>query len=162
MAAIFISFIHEEQAVAAAVQRLLRAHLRGENAFLSADEWQIFAGQQWLDRIKEELRPARVVILMLSPRSVERPWVNFEAGAAWLTGKAIVPACFAGLSKGTLPKPYSNIQALDLPEDAYYLVRSTAHHLNLIAPPPISHGSAEVQGLAAAIEEVKRSLDQDA
>jgi TIR domain len=110
MADIFISFIHEEEAVAVAVQQLLRAFLGNRNVFLSADEWQIFAGEQWLDRIKSELQPAKVVVLLLSPRSVQRPWVNFEAGAAWLTGKVIVPACFAGLSKGTLPKPYSNIQ----------------------------------------------------
>lgn len=158
MADIFISFIHEEQTVATALQQLLRASLGNQNVFLSSDEWQIFAGEQWLDRIKEELSPAKVVVLMLSPRSVQRPWVNFEAGAAWLTGKILIPACFAGLSKGALPKPYSNIQALDLPDDAYYLIRSVAHHLKFpIVPPPIVFGSPELQKLKDSIQEVGKT-----
>jgi TIR domain len=69
MADIFISFIHEEQVVAVAVQQLLRPFLGNRNVLLSADEWQIFAGEQWLDRIKAELQPAKVVVLLLSPRS---------------------------------------------------------------------------------------------
>lgn len=153
MADIFISFIHEEQAVAVAVQQLLRPFLGNRNVFLSADEWQIFAGEQWLDRIKAELQPAKVVVLLLSPRSVQRPWVNFEAGAAWLTGKVIVPVCFAGLSKGTLPKPYSNIQALELPDDDYYLIRSVSNHLKLPPPPPAFDG-AEQRALREAIRQV--------
>ncbi len=154
MADIFISFIHEEQPVAVAVQHLLRASLGNQNVFLSADEWQIFAGEQWLDRIKAELQPAKVVVLLLSPRSVKRPWVNFEAGAAWLTKKVIIPACFAGLSKGTLPKPYSNIQALDLPEDDYYLIRSVLHHCNFGPPIMPDINTADQQALREAIRQV--------
>lgn len=73
MADVFISFIHEEQAVALAVQRFLSRYLQ-HTVFLSADEWQVFAGEIWLDRIKDELNEARVVVLMLSQRSVDRPW----------------------------------------------------------------------------------------
>jgi hypothetical protein len=138
MAQIFISFIHEEEAVADALQRFLKEQL-GHDAdmFLSSDKWQIFAGELWLERIRDELKNASVVILMMSKRSVERPWVNFEAGAAWLTGKVIIPACFGGLSKGDLPKPYSSIQAVDLKENPYYLLSSICHHLGRIAPLPI-------------------------
>jgi hypothetical protein len=159
MADIFISFIHEEQVVAVAVQQLLRPFLGNRNVLLSADEWQIFAGEQWLDRIKAELQPAKVVVLLLSPRSVQRPWVNFEAGAAWLTGKVIVPACFAGLSKSTLPKPYSNIQALDLPDDDYYLIRSVSHHLKLPPPPPVFDG-AEQRALREAIRQAVETASE--
>ncbi len=152
MADVFISFIHEEQEVASAVQDLLRDQLKQNKIFLSSDEWQIYAGEQWLDRITKELAPAKVVVLMLSPRSVQRPWVNFEAGGAWLTGKAIIPACFNGLTKGNLPKPYSNIQALDLPGDAYYLVRSVSHHLgSLIPPPPFFIGDKAMEKLEKAL-----------
>jgi hypothetical protein len=152
MADVFISFIHEEQAVATAVQKILRVSLSKQNVFLSSDEWQIFAGEQWLERIKEELKSAKVVVLMLSPTSVNRPWVNFEAGAAWLTGKLLIPACFGGLSEGDLPKPYSNLQALDLPDDTYYLVKSVAHHLGLaVLPPPLVLGSPEEKELEEAI-----------
>ncbi len=152
MADVFISFIHEEEAVAKAVQDILKHHL-GTKAFMSADDWQIFAGEIWLERIKGELEEAKVLLLMLSEASVARPWINFEAGAAWLTGKAIVPVCFKGLVKSTLPKPYSSIQALDIPDDAYYLVRSVSHHLGKGPPPePFPLDGPEERMLAEAID----------
>jgi hypothetical protein len=135
VADVFISFIHEEQQVAEAVQGLLRDMLPTGSVFLSSDRWQMFAGEVWLDRIRGELLSAKVVVLLLSRCSVTRPWVNFEAGAAWWL-KAVVPACYGGLTKGSLPKPYSGIQALDLRDEWYYLVSSVAHHLGVPLPPP--------------------------
>jgi hypothetical protein len=136
MADIFISFVHEDAAVASAVQQFVRESYESQKVFLSADEWQVFAGDDWLQRIREELEPAKIVLLLLSERSVSRPWVNFEAGGAWLTGKKIIPVCVGKLDKGGLPKPYSSWQALHLPEDAYFLLTSLGHHLHLISPPP--------------------------
>jgi hypothetical protein len=57
-----------------------------EEVFLSSDKSQIYAGDLWLQKIKEALSAAELVILMLSQRSVARPWVNFEAGPrGWRT-----------------------------------------------------------------------------
>jgi hypothetical protein len=141
MADIFISFSHEEVRVAEAVQRFLQAHLSDHNGvFLSADQWQVYAGDQWLDRIIVELRTAKVVISLFSPVSVKRPWVNFEAGAAWVREETrLIPVCFGGVSKGKMPKPYSSIQAVQLEDfsDQYYLLSSTLHHLNKMTPPPV-------------------------
>lgn len=140
---VFISFIHEEASVATAVQKLIQKKL-GKKAFLSSDQWQIYAGEVWLDRIRAELASAKVVVLLLSRTSIGRPWVNFEAGAAWLTAeKAIIPVCYGGLTKNTLPKPYSEIQALNLKQEGYYLVKSIAHHLGL--PPPSPRDYADYQ-----------------
>jgi hypothetical protein len=88
---------------------------------------------------------------MLSKASVARPWINFEAGAAWLAKKPIIPACFGGLTKDTLPKPYSGIQALNLPDDLDYLVKSVARHLSpdAIGPPPFFHKSYAYRIVAA-------------
>ena len=153
MAEVFISFIHEEEIVAKAVQEVLRYHLK-RPVFMSADVWQVLAGEIWLDRIAQELEEAHVAVLMLSAESVARPWINFEAGAAWLTHKIIIPACFSGLTKGSLPKPYSSIQALNLPEDVYYLVASVAGHLAppQMAPLPFRPDGQEVQMVRDAIE----------
>jgi hypothetical protein len=158
MADIFISHIHEEEKVADELLKFLRSELdRSTEVFLSSDSWQVYAGEIWLDRIREELTAAKVVVLMLSPKSVERPWVNFEAGAGWLTNKVIIPVCYGGLGKSSLPKPYSNIQALDLENESYYLVRSLHHHLNpgtLMSPPSPKEKFA---GVRAALEELKSS-----
>ncbi len=162
MAEVFISFIHEEKEVARAVQELLQDKLR-ERPFLSADTWQVFAGEDWLKRIKEELESAKVVVLMLSQRSVKRPWVNFEAGAAWLADKVVIPVCFGGLSKGSLPKPYSSLQALDLPNDWYYLVSSIAHHLGVLAPLPSPPGrdGEVVARLKHTLNEVRSEIERE-
>lgn len=134
---IFISYIHEEETVAKGVQKFLETLLPSQtDVFLSSDRWKIYAGEIWLDRIRRELGEAKVVILMLSSLSVERPWVNFEAGAAWLTEKAIIPVCFGGMDKGRLPKPYSSIQALNIVDESDYLVSSVCHHLGLKPPAP--------------------------
>lgn len=157
VADVFISFIHEEQRIAEALQAYLEAHLQHlvpHGVFLSADDWQVFAGEIWLERIRHELQEAKVVVLMLSQKSIERPWINFEAGAAWLANKALIPVCYGGLTKGHMPKPYSGIQGLDLPDDTYYLLRSVQHHLNPTGfpPPPPPPGEHELAEINAALK----------
>src|ERR1700732_2678865 len=92
MARLFVSFVHEDEKLAWAVQDLLQTELNlHEEVFLLSDKSQIYAGDLWLQKIKEALSAAEIVILMLSQRSVARPWVNFEAGAAGLGGKRAIP-----------------------------------------------------------------------
>lgn len=150
MGDVFISFIHEERAIATAVQKLLREQL-DLKSFMASDPWQIYAGEDWLARILKELKAATVVVSMLSAESIKRPWINFEAGGAWMLGKHLLPVCFGGLAIEGLPKPYSNIQALALPDDAYYLVTSVAHHLEKLPPPPFLSEGDEINGIRAAL-----------
>jgi hypothetical protein len=156
MAEVFISFIHEEEEVANAVRAYLDEALNELAAektaiFMASDQWQIYAGEIWLDRVMQELKNAKLVILMLSTESVRRPWVNFEAGGAWLRDIPLIPVCYGALTKDSLPKPYSSIQALDIPPELYYLATSAAHHLKLaIAPPPKEYKAELGVGYAIA------------
>src|ERR1700730_3051499 len=132
MARLFVSFVHDAEKPASAVQDLLQTELNlGKEVFLSSDKSLIYAGDLWLEKIKEALSAAEIVILMLSRRSVTRPWVNFEAGAAWLADKKLIPVCYGNLSTDALRHPYSAIQALNLQSEPYYLVKSVNHQLNL-------------------------------
>jgi hypothetical protein len=154
MARIFVSFVHEDEKIASAVQDLLQTELDlREEVFLSSDKSQVYAGDLWLQKIKEALSAAEIVILMLSQRSVARPWVNFEAGAAWLADKTLIPVCYGNLSKNVLPHPYSGIQALNLQSDAYYLLKSVTHQLNLepMSPAAVYRGTLFERG--AGIED---------
>jgi len=156
LADIFISFIHEEKKIAEAVKAFLREKLEIQSdVFLASDMWTIYAGEDWLKKIKEELASARIVLLMMSKEAVSRPWVNFEAGAAWLTDKVIIPVCFGGLRMESLPKPYSNFQGLSLEDDygPYYLVTSIHHHMkpNSLTPPPFPPSDSEVAKLRSAL-----------
>lgn len=137
-AQVFSSFVHEDQKVADGVKLLIETELKLEDSvFQSSDKTKVYAGDAWLQKITDALREAEVVVLLLSRRSVKRPWVNFEAGGAWLAGKKIVPCCYGNQQKGSLPHPYSALQAVQLPEDAHYLLESIHAHLGLkTAKPP--------------------------
>ena len=50
---IFISFVHGDQRVAAAVQTLIREELKLEGSvFLSSDQALVLAGDPWLEKIR--------------------------------------------------------------------------------------------------------------
>jgi len=156
--AVFISFVHEDQEVVAVVKEFIEHELKLEkNVFLSSDKHQVFAGDKWLDKIGHSLEGARVVVLMLSTRSVRRPWVNFEAGGAWFAGKTIIPCCYGSLTKDHLPHPYSAIQALNLRDEAHYLVSSIHHHLGLKTPSPETPWMKALWGL---LEEQKAEKEK--
>ncbi len=134
---IFISHIHDEEKVAKALQSFIESKFEKKlKVFLSSDHWQMSAGEVWLDRIREELTSAKVLVLMLSSRSVMRPWINFEAGAAWFAQTTIIPVCFGGLSKDHLPMPYADWHSLNLRDEAYWLLTAIAGHFPLFAPFP--------------------------
>jgi hypothetical protein len=137
MAEVFISFIHDETGYAKAVKSFLTQIFDASiQPFMSSDQLQVYAGERWLDRIMGELKTAKVVILMLSKKSVQRPWVNFEAGAAWTRDIVTIPVCYGGFRKADMPKPYSSLQGVELDKigDDEYLAISVAHHLGIEKP----------------------------
>src|ERR1700721_2311558 len=104
MADIFISYINEEYEVARAVETFITAHIaavRPETTIFIADNRSIRGGEEWLRRIRRELEQSLVVLSILSEESINRPWINFEAGAAWMS-KALIPLCFGRMQKGKL------------------------------------------------------------
>ena len=96
-------------------------------------------GENWFDRIRRELAACQVVVLMLSKRSVVRPWVNFEAGGAWLTNKNLIPVFFGNLTVDTLPRPYADLIAVDLRNDPYEVIQGVCRSIEPrpLPPPPI-------------------------
>lgn len=137
MADIFMSFIHEEGLVAEAVQDFIE-ELFGLSIsiFRSSEERAIYAGDDWMKKMIIELSTAKILISMLSPISASKPWINFEAGAAWMSKIKVIPVCVGGMTIAGLPKPYSSLQGveIDTHDGAYHLASSIAHHLNIPAP----------------------------
>jgi len=135
----FISFVHEDAGVAEPLAAYLRNN--GYKVFHTADDWMLHAGEVWLCRIKKELSEAKIVLVLFSHRSVTRAWVHFEAGAAWLAGKLMIPLCIGSLRVEDLPIQYRGIQAVMLRDygSAYYLLRSMHHYGHsegTMVPPP--------------------------
>jgi hypothetical protein len=136
---VFISFVNEDHDIADAIRWLLEHELvLHKRVFLSSDQRQIVAGADWFAQIREALHSCEVLLLLLSGRSLNRPWVNFEAGGVWLAGKPIIPVCIGNISKASLPQPYTSMQGVDLKKETSYLLRSVHKLLKLPGPEPAS------------------------
>ncbi len=111
---IFISHITKESALAQLLKERLLADFAGHlDVFVSSDRSSIVAGTKWLDEINQALKQADLVVVMASPESVTRPWVNFEAGAIWLRGTGLIPACHSGMTPAKLPSPLNMLQGIE-------------------------------------------------
>lgn len=109
---VFISHITEEKELALAFKKLIEASFLGMmEVFVSSDENDIPMGQKWLDNITEALKNCVIEVILCSPQSVKRPWINFEAGAGWIRGISVIPLCHSGMSPSELPMPLNLLQA---------------------------------------------------
>ena len=112
---IFISHITEDAAVATRLKlQLMEDFLDQFTVFQSSDTESIAAGENWFSSISKAIRGSSLFIILCSPIAITRPWVNFEAGAAWMRDLPLIPACFEGLRPRDLPMPLSAYQGLEL------------------------------------------------
>jgi hypothetical protein len=83
-AGVFISHVHEDKALADAFTLLIRDITAGSVAAYSSSDNSgdagIKYGTEWFSWIKEKVQSADHIVALLTPRSVSRPWILFEAG----------------------------------------------------------------------------------
>ncbi len=109
---IFISHIVEEKELALQLRDLVNQTFLGLiDVFISSDEESISVGRRWLESITQALNKCTVEIVICSPNSVGRPWINFEAGAGWIRDVPVVPLCHSGMRRDALPVPLNMLQA---------------------------------------------------
>lgn len=112
---IFISHIHGEEGTANAIENVLRVALLGSvNIFNSSNRRSLDPGDPFRDKIIETLRASECTLVVASPDSVSSPWVNFEAGGAWVSGRRVIPCCVKGMKPTSLPVPLSHLQGVYL------------------------------------------------
>jgi hypothetical protein len=161
MSEIFISYIHEDEIVAKALKTFLEAKLHAR-VFVASDQLRL--GDEWLSKIRTALKSAKVVLALFSPKAMERPWVNFEAGGAWFSdNKTLIPICIGDLNPANLPKPYSNIQGAsldcELPSGSWYIVQDLWKILEVksLSPAPFSFKDEDVDALSRALSHWKEA-----
>jgi TIR domain len=111
----FISHVSEEAEVAIHLKNVLQDDfLRLLKVFVSSDGESISTGKDWLQSIDAALRQSKLVMILCSPTSIRRPWIFFEAGAAWIQQIPLIPLCHAGLTPSDLPMPLSTRMAVSL------------------------------------------------
>ncbi len=110
---VFISHIHEEAALGAVLKHWIEVAFAGQVlAFVSSDPRDLPGGKKWLAEIEMKLRdPGNCMLVsVLSPASIGRPWISLEFGGAWIQGAAILPFCHSGLANASLPRPLGDFQ----------------------------------------------------
>jgi hypothetical protein len=112
---IFISHITEEAEIPSMLkERIEHYFLSMVEVFVSSDPGSNPLGGKWLKTVEDHLQNCQAMLILCSPKSITRPWINFEAGAAWVKGIPVAPLCHSGLSPSGLPIPLSLQQAMTL------------------------------------------------
>ena len=102
---VFISYSTKDTALAKELSNLLEE--RAIRTFLA--EKSLGIGLRWQGQIQQALRESRMIVLLLTPESVESKWVMLEAGAAWALDIPLVPV-LAYVKPTDLPAPISDFQ----------------------------------------------------
>jgi hypothetical protein len=110
---VFLSHAATDSLLADVLRAALLASRSELKVFVASRPGDIPPGEDWLDSIRGKLRAANTYVILVTPESLGRPWVWFETGAAWMSGKRVIPVV-AGVAKGELPLPLSSYQAIDL------------------------------------------------
>jgi TIR domain len=161
---IFVSHIHEEANLAKAIKdEITTLLLGGVEFFVSSDRSSLSGGDRWLETIETKLNEARIVLVLCSKNSVLRPWVNFEAGAAWISakGKKVIPLCHSDMQPGDLPPPLGSLIAYSLSEseDLVNLVALIAKEAEL--SPPNFEAADLANSLRKSLYEKSSRIDEE-
>ncbi len=115
---LFLSHAADDATLANYLADALRKGLHGLNVFVASRAGDIPTGEEWLAKIRSELRRADAYLVLLTPASITRKWLWYETGAAWWSEKRLIPVVAAGLAKGDVPLPLGAHQALSLDDPA--------------------------------------------
>lgn len=145
---VFLSHAAADRAVAEFVRDEMVRLKPDCQVFLASREGDIRADEDWMAAIQRELRNADAYFVLLTPKSIDRPWVWFETGAAWMSGKPWVLARAGGLPPGAIPLPLSARQSYSLDDGAG--AREILRPLGVELPNPAEF-AARVRELASGV-----------
>ena len=116
---LFISHASSDAEFANAVrQEIEKVFANGVSVFCTSSPGAIPVGEDWLAGVEQKLNKARAILAIVTPVSVERPWLWFEIGAMWLKGRSgdckIYPLCAPEIELSALPSPLDRLQALSI------------------------------------------------
>lgn len=116
---IFISHAATDEPIANVLKAEVdRVFANGVYVFVSSVPGVMAPGSDWLNSIKENLDKAKAVVVLVTPTSINRPWIWFEVGASWSKmseGRGtIYPLCAPEIDFSELPEPLNRLHALSL------------------------------------------------
>jgi hypothetical protein len=117
---VFISHRHKDEDVATALVRLLEAAFYIERADIrctSVHPYRLPPGERTAERVRNEIRRARVVLGILTPDTKDSSYVLLELGASWGQEVASWPLLAKGATVTDVPSPISDVQVLRLEDE---------------------------------------------
>lgn len=156
---VFISHVHEDKEIAQYLAEWIRKTLLGEiDFFVSSDVNSLPPGADWPQKIKAALSDASICLLIISPLSVERRWIYFEAGAAYVRNIPVVPICIGGMKLSDLQPPLSLLQSIELPDNIApkKLIEMIAKQAGLFCPTNI-----EELKIPIIQHKIKKNIDKN-
>ena len=109
---VFLSYVVADKAQAHKLRDLLskRPNLR----IFSTET--LSAGEDWESKLRDELSQCDIFLVLLSPSSVDSPWMLQELGAAWAFNKPIIPIVTHPGLFSKIPLELSGIQSVEIKE----------------------------------------------
>jgi hypothetical protein len=128
---LFISHVYEERHVAQVLQKYLhQAFGNSIPVFAAFDKESIGGGKKWFTHITENLKTSRVVLVLISSASHQRPWLSFEAGFGDGGGAIVIPVALKDFAWGTLQFPLAGYQGRSI-EDLPSILADVSKALDL-------------------------------
>ena len=151
---IFLSHAGADHELAGALKALLSTALAlpPERIFCSSDSMSMHLGQKMEPQIVTAHQQARVVVAIMTPNALLRPWVLLEAGGAhFQTAKRFYVLVANGVRAENLPGPLSSWQIGDLSKDTALrsLCTSIAQDLGCSGNSPSGPELSRVTGIAS-------------
>lgn len=117
-AKIFLSHDHQDDELARVLAIVIsRITLMQLEVWFSSDESAIGGiqpGRLWIEEIREQLKHSKAIIILVTPTSVNRPWILFEGGfGAAIPDCDVIPLCI-GMSTDKVPFPLAMYQCYQL------------------------------------------------
>lgn len=116
---LFISHAATDEPIANILKAEIdRVFANGVYVFASSVPGTMKPGSDWLNSIRENLDKAKAVVVLITPVSINRPWIWFEVGASWSKmsegRRSIYPLCAPEIELNELPEPLNRLQASSL------------------------------------------------
>jgi hypothetical protein len=156
---VFISHISEETPIAEVLRDWIDSTFLGQcEVFSSSEGENLPAANIWIGEIDQILDSAVAFLVLCSPASLMRPWINFQTGWGWIKGLPVIPICHSGLKMDDLPPQMSSFQAIEIDSDNFVfdLLSRLAKHLGFEKFPRVDQ-SAMMHELISATRAVSGS-----
>ncbi len=116
---ILVSHNSENQDIAEKLKDIIETTFPNTRVYVSGRDLE--GGQTWISEIKNHLSTSKVIISLITKKSIGNLWVYFESGAGFVDDKTI-PLVYYDLSLKDLTPPLSLLQARDFTANGFKLL----------------------------------------